>query len=274
MLRAAPSNAMLGLALILVGGALSACHDSNATSLQKPPSGDVRVEVSGVGYDRQSASNYVQLDDRAQQRSLQIAIGEEEARTITLELNGLKPLRPLTSELLSAVIALTGNTVDRVEVTEVRDEIYYASIILDHGRYTLDSRPSDAIALAIGMKAPIYVASDLMQAVRAASSTGSAPLTATNFGVTVQQLTPDLATYFGVEADGGVVIADVGREVGKAGLQRGDIIVEVEGRAIHRPVDFAHATIRARAPIWLRVRRGKATRTITITPGIVARSSH
>ncbi len=228
MLRLAQSNAMLGLALILLSGGLSACHDSNPVSA---PGGEVIVEVTAVRFDqRAETSNYVQLDDRAQRRSLQIAIGEEEARTITLELRGIKTVRPLTNELLGKVIARTGNAVDRVEITEVRDETYYAKIILDRGRYAIDSRPSDAIALALGVRAPIYVERSLMRSIDASATEVPAPVTATNFGVTVQELTADLAQYFGVEAESGVVIADLNTRAGNAGLQRGDIVIEAGAR--------------------------------------------
>ena len=270
VLRAAQSIAILGVALMLACGLLTACSGGSAAS---PPSGEVRVEVTDVGYDQQSASHYVQLDDRAKQRSLQITIGDDEARTITLELRGLKSARPLTNELLRTVIARTGNAVDRVEVTEVRAEIYYARIILDHGRYALDSRPSDAIALAMGLNAPIYVAGDLMRSVSSSSNAVSAPLTATNFGVTVQELTPDLASYFGVEPGGGVVIADFDGEAGKTGLQRGDILVEAGQRAIRTPGDFVHTTVAAGAQIALTVRRGKVTRTIAIAPAVTTGAS-
>jgi serine protease DegS len=97
-----------------------------------------------------------------------------------------------------------------------------------------------------------------------------APLTATNFGVTVEQLTPDLASYFGVATTSGVVVADLDRAASVAGLQRGDILIEAGGRRIDKPDDFAHATYAPRAPIALVVRRGATTRTITISPKVTA----
>jgi bifunctional DNase/RNase len=249
---------------------LVACQKVKATTALAPPSGEVRVEVTDVGYDKASASHYVQLEDRASRRSLQIVIGDDEAQAITLELRGLQSPRPLATELLREVIARTGNEVDRVDVTEVRDDVYYAKVFLDGGRYAIDSRPSDAIALAMGASAPIYVATDLMQAENAAPIAGVAPVTATNFGITVEQLTPDLASYFGVAATSGVVVADVDHAASVAGLQRGDILIDAGGRAIDRPDDFAHATHAVGAPIGLTVRHGVATRTITISPKVTA----
>ena len=244
---------------------ITACGRSATTSPLSPPSGELRVEVTDVGYDKESASHYVQLEDRAKQNSLQIAIGDEPARAITLELRGLQAPRPLTNQLLGTMLERTGNAVDRVEITQVRDDIYFARIILDHDRFALDSRPSDAIALAMTVNAPIYVASELMHPVSATADAG-APIVATNFGVTVQQLTPDLASYFGIATRGGVVVADFNDEARAVGLQRGDILVAVNGQTIRSPDDFARAPIAAGARIAMTVRRGKTTQTITIAP--------
>jgi len=255
---------------VLACGFLVACQKVTAPGALAPPSGEVRVEVTDVGYDKASASHYVQLEDRASRRSLQIVIGDDEAQAITLELRGLQSPRPLTTELLREVIARTGNEVDRVDVTEVRDDVYYAKVFLDGGRYAIDSRPSDAIALAMGASAPIYVSTDLMQAENAAPIAGVAPVTATNFGVTVEQLTPDLASYFGLATTSGVVVADLDHAASVAGLQRGDILLEAGGHAIAKPDDFARATHVVGAPIGFTVRRGVTTRTITISPRVTA----
>jgi uncharacterized protein len=260
--RAASSIAIFGVAIALASAVLVACGDGNSVR----PEGDVRVEVTAVGFDQRAGTPYVQLDDRTGRRSLQIATGAEEARTITLELHGIKTARPLTNELLGKVIARTGHAVERVEVSEVRNDIYYAKIILDHGRYVIDSRPSDAIALALGVRAPIYVAAALMQSASASATDVAATVTATKFGVTVQELTADLALYFGVEAGSGVVIADLAPHAVSIGLQRGDIVIEAGGKAVRTPADFVHVASPGSAPIALTIRRGGATHTISVAP--------
>lgn len=269
VVRAVHSITILGAAILLASCALISCVGGEHAGT---PSGEVRVEVANVGFDQRSGAHYVLLEDRVERRSLQIMIGQDEARAIMLQLHGIKSARPLTNELLRTVIERTGNKVDRVEITAVRDEIYYAKIVLDHGRYAFDSRPSDAIALAMSVHAPICVARALMRSVSA--SEVPAPITGANFGVTVQKLTPDLAEYFGVEADSGVLVADFGPEAGKAGLKRGDIVIEVGGHAIRSPGDFAHAALPgAGAPVALTIRRDGATRIITITPAITSGAS-
>ena len=259
---------------MLACGLLTACGRRTAPSPLAAPSGEVRVEVADVGYDQQTASHYVQLGDRAKQRSLQIAIGDEPARAILLELRGLQAPRPLTHQLLGTVLARTGNAVDRIEITQVHDEIYYAKIILDHGRYALDSRPSDAIALAMTVKAPIYVASELMHPTSPATEIAAGPIVATKLGMTVQEVTPDLASYFGINSGGGVLIADLDDGARAVGLERGDILVAVNGRTIRTPDDFAHASSVDGARVAVTVRRGQTTRTITIDRSITAGAAH
>src|SRR5580698_7659056 len=227
------------IAIALIASSMLACRNSKSADAT---SGEIRVEVAMVGFDQATDTAYVRLDDRNGSRSLQIAIGSEEARTIALELHGIPSARPLTNELLEQVIARTGNTVDRVEITEVRDEVYYAKIILDHGGYAIDSRPSDAIALALRAAAPIYAAATLMQSARANVAATPIQDTVVNLGVTVQELTQDLALYFGVDPGSGVVIADFGPQIADAGLRRGDIITEANGQPVHTPADFANVS--------------------------------
>jgi uncharacterized protein len=261
----------MALLLALATISFGACHrDSTIARTASLPSGVARVEVTDVGYDRASGSHYVQLDDRASHRTLQIVIGDEEARAIMLQLSGLKSPRPLPSELLSSVIALTGNAVDHVEVTKVRDEIYYAQIVLDRGRVMIDSRPSDAIALAMRTRTPIYVAGNLLRSPALAPLANSAtPRTATKFGITVQGMTFDLASYFGIEPGIGVLVADFNHEFAPSGLQRGDVLVELNGQQIRSPGDFARTVVPEGSQIALKVRRGRVTYPITLTPSPV-----
>jgi hypothetical protein len=231
--------------------------------------GQVRVQVASVGFDQDTGTHYIMLEDKAGGRSLPITIGDEEARAIMFELHGIKPERPLTCELLRNAIEQTGNHVDRVEVGDVHDEVYFAKIYLDGGRYMLDSRPSDAIALAIGVNAPIFVAGKLFESANQGGRGIESPLrTARAMGITVQELTPDMAESFGVGAYSGVVIADLDATAERAGLERGDIIAEADGRRVAAPDDFSRIAAAAKAggdpSLTLMVRRGGETRAITI----------
>jgi uncharacterized protein len=92
-------------------------------------------------------------------RYLPIWIGPFEADAIALELQQVAVSRPLTHDLLSSVIKQLGATVTRVLVNDLRDDTFYARIVMDVSgqEVDVDSRPSDAIALAVRVKAPIFV---------------------------------------------------------------------------------------------------------------------
>ena len=161
------------------------------------------------------------LLDESDSRVLPIMIGESEATAILLALHGIKPERPLTHDLVRSIIGQTGNRVDRIEIGDMRDEIYYATIYMDGGRYTIDSRPSDAIALAMNMNAPIYVNNKLFESAPTVGLVprGKIPDTAHALGLTVEQLTPDLAIAFGQSNARGVLVSEVDL-VGAEGRRR------------------------------------------------------
>ena len=248
--------------ILLLAAALAACADGG----RAPVEGDeVRVRVAKVGVERDGTA-YVMLEESGGRRSLPILIGNDEARAILFELDGQKPQRPLTYELLREVIVRTGNHVDRVTIAEMHDGVYFARISLDSGRYSIDSRPSDAIALAMSVDAPIFVASNLME--MSSPAEPSTPIhTARRFGLHVQEITPDLAQYFGVEPMDGVLVAEAGRAAAGAGVDQGDIITQVEGRDVHTPEEFARQVSAAAAAnqnvALTLLRKGKA-RVVTI----------
>jgi bifunctional DNase/RNase len=106
----------------------------------------------------------VLLDCAAQKLTVPIAIGSSEAQAILIELKGMEFPRPLTHDLLRNVLTELGATLAKVEVTELRDDTFFAVLHLDGpgGRVTVDARPSDAMALALRCRAPILVADDVL----------------------------------------------------------------------------------------------------------------
>ena len=200
----------------------------------------VRVEVASVGLDRESGVPFVLLEEKAGRHRLAIWIGENEARAIMFELRGITPQRPLTSDLLKSVIEKTGNHVDRVVIDDLRDRTYYADIYLDNNHYRIDSRPSDAIALALGLKAPIYVSLKLFESAAAAGpgKPANGPEAARALGITVQELSEEIATYFNARPKSGVLIADVGGEAARAGVERGDVLTRLGDKEVRNLGDF------------------------------------
>jgi len=99
-------------------------------------------------------------------RRLPIIIGSFEAQHIALELEGIKPPRPLTHDLIKNIIEQLGFSISYVYINELRDGTFFAKIKMDIGSVDeVDSRPSDAIALALKFAVPIYVNEDVMNEV-------------------------------------------------------------------------------------------------------------
>lgn len=106
------------------------------------------------------------LKEVAGERRLPIIIGSFEAQHIALELEGIKPPRPLTHDLLKNIIEALGLSISYVWINELKDGTFFAKIKMDVGSIDeIDSRPSDAIALALKFAAPIYVSEEVMDEV-------------------------------------------------------------------------------------------------------------
>jgi len=258
------------LCLLLLAAIVAACSCTRSPSSQsaaKVTPNEVRVQVARVGFDDETGSNYVLLLDDTQSRVLPIMIGESEATAILLALHGIKPERPFTHDLIHSIIGQTGNRVDRIVIADLRDEIYYATIYMDGGRYTIDSRPSDAIALAMNMNAPIYVNPKLFASAPAIGSGGGGkiPDTAQALGMTVEQLTPDLANAFGESNGRGVLVSEVDSSAKKAGVARGDIVVKVGNSNVKALDDFSRQVAKVKnGDVTLTLNRDGSNRTVTL----------
>lgn len=239
---------------------------AGCASSRAPDAGQVKVEVANVGIDKQGMP-YVVLEDSSGDRVLPIMIGENEAQAIALELRGLNPGRPLTYDLIRNMLSATGNHVDRVEVNDLREQTYYATIYLDDGRHHVDSRPSDAIAVALATKAPIYVQTKLFEAGTAdVKADGDVPVAAHGLGVTVQELSPEIATYFAAQPGSALLVADVSGGAGRAGLERGDLITRVGDNAVRTLTDFQRSVAHAGQghPLTLTIEHNGRIRNVTL----------
>lgn len=123
----------------------------------------VEVTVSRLGVDAASQAFVLVLEEREGERQLPIWIGRPEAEAIAAQLNGIKRERPMTHDLAQAVVTALGGLLRRVQVTKVHKGTYFAELHLTRGGQVLvvDARPSDAIALALRLDAPIFVAESL-----------------------------------------------------------------------------------------------------------------
>lgn len=118
----------------------------------------LRMIIEGVGFDHQKQTVVV-LKDWEGLKLLPIWIGPSEAKAIALELEGAKPSRPLSHDLLLQVIALAQGKVTRIVINDLQDATFFATIDIDtpEGIKHIDARPSDAIAVAVRAKCPVFV---------------------------------------------------------------------------------------------------------------------
>lgn len=124
----------------------------------------VEVTIDSIRVSLVSPQRLVILKDVDRERFLPIWIGPMEAESITIKLQNIEVKRPLTHDLLNTLIHEFGAIVSHVLVHDLRNDTYYARIIIDvNGQHKeIDSRPSDSIALAVRANVPIFVAEEVM----------------------------------------------------------------------------------------------------------------
>jgi bifunctional DNase/RNase len=127
------------------------------------PSDMILVTVDSVSYDEKSSLFRVALKDQETGKVLPIFVGTFEGNAITIAIREIPTARPLTHDLMASVISKLKGSVNRILVADLRDNIYFAYIYIQMGEkdVAIDSRPSDAIALATRLKVPIYVSEKL-----------------------------------------------------------------------------------------------------------------
>jgi bifunctional DNase/RNase len=130
---------------------------------------EIEVKIRGLMMDPSSGTPIIILKDVNSDTMLPIWVGANEANAIALEIEKVTPQRPMTHDLLRNVILEMGVSVERVTVTELRDNTFYAEILMK-GRagetLMIDARPSDAIALALRVDCPIYINEEVIRASR------------------------------------------------------------------------------------------------------------
>jgi len=124
----------------------------------------IEVEVHSIRVSLMNQQRVVLLKEQEGDRFLPIWIGPAEADAITIELQGKSHSRPLTHDLLKNVIEELNGRIVHIFVHDIRNEIYYARLVIevDGEKIDMDARPSDAIALALRAKAPIFVSESVM----------------------------------------------------------------------------------------------------------------
>jgi hypothetical protein len=125
----------------------------------------IKLNVLGISYSQtQSGAYALILTEENGDRRIPIIVGGFEAQAIAIELEGLKPPRPLTHDLFLSFAKVYGITIKEVVIYKLEEGVFYAQLLCDNGdeKITLDARTSDAIALALRFKCPIYTTEEII----------------------------------------------------------------------------------------------------------------
>jgi len=126
----------------------------------------IKMSVSSLTLDPTTKMPFLIMKDKENKYSVPIWVGIFEASAIAIEMEGIKPKRPMTHDLMNNILADSKIKVSKVEIHEIKDSTFYASIFLCNSKgtkLTMDARPSDSIALALRQNAPIYVSEDVIK---------------------------------------------------------------------------------------------------------------
>ncbi len=156
MLQSLPTRPAAAILAALLGCAACGPSSTDAESLRP-------AEVLRIHVEERTGAPVLLLRERPGSRVLPIWIGPAEARAIAAALAGEEPPRPQTHDLARSLVEALGARIERVAVTDLREGTFLAEIHLRRGddRFVVDARPSDAVALALRVRAPILVRSRL-----------------------------------------------------------------------------------------------------------------
>lgn len=202
----------------------------------------VEVEIATVGIAGVMGPPVVLLREPGGQEVIPIFIGPNEADAILRALRGDRPHRPMTHELLNDVLNGIDARLTRVYVDALRDNTFLGMLELEvAGRdepIRIDSRPSDALALALQAGATIHVAPQVREAARQIEYEGLDDTVVAALGITVTTLTDDLRDALGLPDERGLLVSDVSGVAEDAGMAPGALLLEVNDQAPETPMNF------------------------------------
>jgi bifunctional DNase/RNase len=244
-------------------------------TLASPADNLFEMTVKGVTLDPYGNTPIVVLEDTQGHRAFPIWIGIPEARAIIQALEGTSAPRPTTHALLQNILQDLQVKISQIIIHDLQSNTFFASISLQRGPTTLtiDARPSDAIALALAVQAPIFATQHVLKAVRTVNL--SAPLiaeqTAKKFGMHLQNLNARLASALHVSNRNGVLVAFVEPDslAARQGIQRGDLLTEADGKpiaALNTLIAFFKSK-KSGETIVLQVWRNQESRTVHLQAG-------
>lgn len=125
----------------------------------------IEMYVMGIALDTRTGTPIVVLNDQENRRALPIWIGTAEASAIIRQLEDIKSARPMTHDLMFNIIETLGCSIEKIEINDINSDTYYASVYIKHAdgkEEIIDARPSDAIALSLKAKTPIFATTNVV----------------------------------------------------------------------------------------------------------------
>ena len=153
----------------------------------------IEMKVMGIALDTRTGSPIVVLHDKENRRALPIWIGSAEASSIIRKIENLSVSRPMTHDLIISMVEKTGYEISKVEINDVEKETYFATIFLKNDKdevLEIDSRPSDAIAIAIRVDAPIFVNAKVLSTGSVSTDSAKDAHEAEEFKTFIQDIKP------------------------------------------------------------------------------------
>ncbi|ADH85284.1 bifunctional nuclease domain-containing protein [Desulfurivibrio alkaliphilus] len=225
----------LGLILAAAGPALA------QRELAVEPEQLVEVEIATVAI-ASNGSPVVLLREPNANKVVPIFIGPEQAMAISHALRSTRMPRPMTHDLLINVIGALQAELQRVYVDDLRGRTFYGMLELTvPGRdepVRVDSRPSDALALAVRAGAGIFISPEVLKAAQAIEYQGLEDEVVTAVGITVNRLTGDLRKALALPEMDGVLVSNVTGPARQAGLRPGALILQVNEGTPTTPMEF------------------------------------
>ena len=129
---------------------------------------EIKLTITGLVYNQTVVGTYgLVLSETEGNRRFSVMIGEPEAQSIALKLNGKKPPRPLTHDLIFNLLNLYGSKLEKVLIYNMVNDVFYSELHINNGvnSFVLDARTSDAVALAVRSDSPIYIKSGIIDIV-------------------------------------------------------------------------------------------------------------
>jgi bifunctional DNase/RNase len=229
---------VLGLLVLLLS------YTGSGRRIQAPDN-LVELELIDIGIDPDNRSPVLILTDREEGKVLPVFIGVNEASSISRALGDEEMRRPMTHDLIANMIEKMGTSLVRVVIKNLEDNIYYADLVIRMGNseVKVDCRPSDAIAIAVRLEAPVFIKREVLELAVNEELTEwwHREGMTSRLGLQLQELTDDLAGVMGAENLEGVIISSVeeGGVADENGLKRGDIVLSIDGESVGDPVEMA-----------------------------------